>query len=185
MKIGVIIGSTRSGRLGESVARWVYDRAIQRSDAEFTLVDLKDFQLGLLDAAALPGVVNRQYDDPATRRWSTTIDSFDGFVFVTPEYNHGVPAALKNAVDVLYPEWNHKAVAFVAYGADGGVRAVEHWRVIAANVLMHDVRPQVSLSLFIDVVDGIFTPGERRAGELDNVLNHLVALTGALEGLRT
>ena len=112
MRIGIIIGSTRPGRLGESVAHWVSGRASQRTDAEFALVDLKDYGLGLLNEPIIPGAANRQYENPATRRWSQTIDALDGFVFVTPEYNHGVPAALKNAVDLLYPEWNHKAVGF-------------------------------------------------------------------------
>lgn len=183
MRIGIIIGSTRPGRLGESVARWVSGRASQRTDAEFALVDLKDYGLELLNEPTVPGAANRQYENPATRRWSQTIDALDGFVFVTPEYNHGVPAALKNAVDLLYPEWNHKAVGFVSYGADGGVRAVEHWRAIVANVLMHDVRAQVSLSVFLDFENGAFRPLERREGELDTLLSQLVSLTAALETL--
>jgi NAD(P)H-dependent FMN reductase len=185
MRIGIILGSTRPGRQGESIARWVYARASQRNDAEFALIDLKDYGLGLLNEATVPGAANRQYENPATRRWSQTVDALDSFVFVTPEYNHGVPAALKNAVDLLYPEWNHKAVGFVAYGADGGVRAVEHWRAIVANVLMHDVRAQVSLSLFLDADAGAFAPLERRAGELDNMLGQLVPLAHALKTLRS
>jgi NAD(P)H-dependent FMN reductase len=183
MRIGIIIGSTRPGRLGESVARWVSGRASQRTDAEFALVDLKDYGLELLDEPTVPGAANRRYENPATRRWSQAIDAFDGFVFVTPEYNHGVPAALKNAVDLLYPEWNHKAVGFVSYGADGGVRAVEHWRSIVANVLMQDVRAQVSLSVFLDFESGALRPMERREGELDTMLSQLVSLTVAVKTL--
>jgi NAD(P)H-dependent FMN reductase len=183
MRIGIIIGSTRPGRIGESVARWVSGRASQRTDAEFALVDLMEYGLGLLNESTVPGAANRHYENPATRRWSQTIDALDGFVFVTPEYNHGVPAALKNAVDLLYPEWNHKAVGFVSYGADGGVRAVEHWRAIVANVLMHDVRAQVSLSVYLDFENGAFRPLARREGELDTLLSQLVSLTAALKTL--
>ena len=105
-------------------------------------------------------------------------------MFVTPEYNHGVPAALKNAVDVLGSEWAHKAIAFVSYGADGGVRAVEHWRAVVANLFMVDVRAQVSLLVFEDWKDGEFRPLERREGELDTVLDDLVAMTEAVRTLR-
>ena len=184
MKIGIIIGSTRPGRVGEGVARWVHDQAARRSDAEFALIDLKDFDLGLLDEATVPGAANRQYENPATRRWSQTVDAYDGFVFVTPEYNHSVPAAFKNAVDVIYPEWNHKTVAFVGYGVDGGVRAVEQWRVIVANCLMHAARAQLSLSVFLDFDGAAFRPAERRPAELDTVLTQLVALTAAVQQLR-
>ena len=94
------------------------------------------------------------------------VDEFDGFVFVTPEYNHSVPAALKNAFDVLYPEWGDKPMAFVGYGADGATPAVEHWRTIVANARMVAARAQVSLSLFDDFTDGQIAPIERREGEL-------------------
>lgn len=184
MKIGIIIGSTRPGRSGEAVGRWVHEQAIQRNDAEFELVDLEEFKLSLLGEPTVPGSANRQYEFEETRVWSEKIDSLDGFVWVTPEYNHGVPAAMKNALDLLFPEWNHKAVGFVAYGADGGVRAVEHWRTIVANVRMVAVRAQVSLSQFLDFTDGSFTPTERRAAELDNVLNQLVEMTSVVKTLR-
>jgi NAD(P)H-dependent FMN reductase len=185
MRIAVIIGSTRPGRVGEGVARWVHAHAAGRGDAEFDLIDLKDYGLGLLDEATVPGAASRQYENPATRRWSASVDSYDGFIFVTPEYNHGVPAALKNAVDVLYPEWNHKTVAFVGYGVDGGVRAVEQWRAITANLLMQAVRAQLSLSVFLDFDGPTFTPIERRVAELDTVLGQLVALTAAVSALRS
>lgn len=183
-KIGIILGSTRPGRAGESVAQWVLDVAKQRDDATYELVDVADYDLSLLAEPTVPGAANREYDDPNTRRWGAKIDEFDGFVFVTAEYNHGVPAALKNAVDVIYPEWNNKAVAFVAYGADGGVRAVEQWRQIVANVMLFDVRGQVSLSLFTDFGDQGFAPGERRNDELGGVLDQLVPTASAVSTLR-
>ncbi|GAB3623063.1 NAD(P)H-dependent oxidoreductase [Mariniluteicoccus endophyticus] len=185
MKIGIIIGSTRPGRAGESVGRWVHEIAVQRDDAAFELVDLADYDLALLEEPTVPGAANRQYASENTRRWSEKIDELDGFVFVTPEYNNSVPAAFKNAVDVLYPEWNNKAVAFVGYGADGAVRAVEHWRGITANVYLKATRAQVSLSLFTDFGDQGFQPGERRAAELTGVLDELVPLTKACTTLRS
>lgn len=188
MKIGIIIGSTRPGRLGAQVGRWVHENAVSRGDADYELLDLDDYDLDLLSEPTVPGAANRKYDNPKTRRWSETIDGCDGFVFVSPEYNHGVPAALKNAVDVIYPEWNHKALTLVGYGADGAVRATEQWRTIAANVHLHATRAQLSLSTFSDVStvgeEQKFIPDDRRTGELSAALDELVALAGAVRTLR-
>jgi NAD(P)H-dependent FMN reductase len=183
-KIGIVLGSTRPGRLGNGVAEWVAKQAAQRDGASYDLLDVADFDLDLLGEPVVPGAANRRYENPNTRRWGQTVDEYDGFVFVTPEYNHGVPAALKNAFDVLGPEWRQKSVAFVAYGADGGVRAVEQWRTITANMAMLDARSQVSLSLFTDFGDTGFTPSERRDGELSGLFDELETLTDASSRLR-
>jgi NAD(P)H-dependent FMN reductase len=180
MKIGIIIGSIRDGRKGESVASWVADTAKVREDAEFEVIDLKSFDVPLLTSATVPGAANKQYDDAAVRAWSAAIDSCDGFIFVTPEYNHGVPGGLKNAFDSLGEEWADKTVAFVSYGADGGIRSVEHWRTITANFRMADVRSQVALGLFTDFDDSGLSLLDRRDGELDTLLDHLVGLTRKL-----
>ena len=113
LKIAIIIGSTRPGRNGEAVAKWVYEIAQKRSDAEFELVDIKDFNLPLLDEPVPAAMGN--YSKPHTKAWAAKIDSFDGYVFVTPEYNHGMNGALKNAIDFLYREWNNKAAGFVGW----------------------------------------------------------------------
>lgn len=180
MTIGIIIGSIRNGRAGAAVAEWVAEQLTRRDATQFEVIDLKDFDVPLLTAPVPPAAANRQYDSENVRRWSRAIDACDSFVFVTPEYNHGVPGAFKNAVDSLGPEWTGKAVGFVAYGADGGVRAVEQWRQIVANFQMFDVRAQVSLSLFQEFGDDGFTPQERRAGELDTLLDQLISLTARL-----
>ncbi len=184
MKIAIIIGSTRPGRRGAAVGQWVYEIASRRDDAEFELVDLKGFDLGLLNEPTVPGAANRQYENENTRRWSRVIDGFDGFVFVTPEYNHGVPGAFKNAVDLIYPEWNNKAVAFIGYGAEGGVRAVEQWRGITANLMMVAARAQVPLSNFRDWDGAEFKPLDSRERQVKSVLEQLVALTRAVSSLR-
>lgn len=184
VKIAIIVGSTRPGRKGSQVGEWVHKQISARTDAEFELVELADFNLGLLAEPTVPGSANRNYENPETRVWSEAVDSYDGFVWVTPEYNHGVPAAFKNAFDLLYPEWVHKGVGLVSYGVDGGVRAVEHWRTILANAQMHVVRAQVSLSTFTDFDNGEFIPGQRRPGELKTVLDQLVATTAACACLR-
>ena len=188
MRIAIIVGSTRPGRKGTTVGRWVHDHALQRDDVPgkvaFDLVELEDFDLPLLQEATVPAAADREYETPQTQAWSQTIDAYDGFVFVTPEYNHGVPAALKNALDVLGPEWAYKAVGFVSYGADGGVRAVEQWRTVVANVMMTAVRAQLSLLVFEDWKDGELRPLERRERELDTMLDQLVAMTEAVRSLR-
>ncbi|AKT52573.1 NADPH-dependent FMN reductase [Arsenicicoccus sp. oral taxon 190] len=182
MKIGIIIGSVREGRKGSQVAQWVLEGAREHGGADVDLVDLREFDLLVLTSATVPGAANREYDDERVTRWSAAIDGYDGFIFVTPEYNHSVPGAFKNAFDSIGPEWIGKTVGFVSYGADGGVRAVEHWRTIVANFQMVDVRGQVALGLFTDFGDEGFTPLDRRPGELRTLLDQLVRLTSALRG---
>lgn len=182
LRIGIIIGSTRPTRVGDQVGRWVLELAKARHDATFELVDLADFHLPVLDEPQI--AATGQYEHEHTKKWSQAIAGFDGYLFVTPEYNHGVPGGLKNAFDFLYQEWTNKAIGFVSYGADGGVRAVEAWRLIVANAQMADVRAQVSLRRFEEFPDGTFTPSERRAGELQTVLDQVLAWAGALKPLR-
>ena len=123
LKVGIVLGSTRPNRVGEAVAQWVLELASRRNDAAYELVDIRDFDLPLLDEPIPPS--QGKYTHPHTKRWAEKIGGFDAFVFVTPEYNHSTSGALKNAIDFLYKEWNNKAAAFVSYGSAGGVRAVE------------------------------------------------------------
>ena len=184
MKIGIVLGSTRPGRLGTGVAEWVAKQAAGRETADYEIVDVAEFDLDLLGEPVVPGAANRNYENEKTRAWSRVVDELDAFVFVTPEYNHSVPAAMKNAFDVLGPEWQRKAVAFVAYGADGGVRAVEHWRTITANMSMLAARSQVSLSLFTDFGESGFVPDDRRDGELASLFDEVERLAGLAGQLR-
>ncbi|MCL8027490.1 NADPH-dependent FMN reductase [Nocardioides bruguierae] len=180
MRIGVVVGSVRKGRRGESVAAWVADAAKQRDGVEVSIVDLAEFGVPILDAETLPMLAGKAYEDAGTQAWSDAIDECDAYVFVTPEYNHGVPGAFKNAVDSLGPEWVGKTVAFVSYGADGGVRATEQWRQIMVNFQMYDVRGFVALGLFSDFDESGFAPLERRTGELEAMLDQLTSLTEKL-----
>lgn len=183
LKIAVITGSTPPGRKNEAVAGWVYIVAKQRKDAEFELVDIASFNLPLLDepTPALYG----QYAHEHTKAWSSKIASFDAFVFVTPEYNHGTSAALKNAIDYLYGEWNNKAAGIVGYGGTGGARAIENLRLITAAVMVATVHAHVPLSLFTDFENfNTFKPGPQREKELNKMLDQLVAWGAALKSLR-
>ncbi|MFP7366594.1 NAD(P)H-dependent oxidoreductase [Corynebacterium callunae] len=176
MKIGVVLGSIREGRFGAGVAEWVMGQLATRNDegVEYELIDLKEFNVPLLESAVVPGAANKQYDDENVTKWSQAIDACDAFIFITPEYNHGVPGAFKNAFDVLGSEWFNKPVGFVSYGAAEGIRAVEQWRQIVANFNMFNVRAQVSFSIFTEANENGFAPNERRAGEFAGVVDSLL-----------
>jgi NAD(P)H-dependent FMN reductase len=183
LKIAIIIGSTRPGRNGEAVAKWVYEIAQKRSDAGFELVDIKDFNLPLLDEPL--SAIMGQYSKPHTKAWSAKVGSFDGYVFVTPEYNHGISGALKNAIDFLYHEWGNKAAGFVSYGAAGGARAVEQLRLVLAEVQIATVHNQVLLSMFTDFESySVFKPDSRHEKSVNAVFDQVIAWSGALKALR-
>ncbi len=182
-RIGIILGSTRPGRRGEVVAEWVNEIAQKRTDAEFDLIDLADYPLPHLDEPMPPAM--GQYQNQHTKDWAATIAQFDGYVFVTPEYNHSTSGVLKNAIDYLYAEWNNKAMGVVSYGVIGGARAAEHLRLIAGELKMAAVRTNVTLSLITDFKN--FTdlvPGEYQAPALDTLLGEVIAWSEALAPLR-
>ncbi|MEV1175512.1 NAD(P)H-dependent oxidoreductase [Nonomuraea sp. NPDC049784] len=186
IKIGIILGSTRPGRKGEQVAQWVYERAARRRDAEFEVIDLLDHPLPHLDEPAPAPASLGRYQHEHTRAWADTIASFDGFVMVTPEYNHSIPGVLKNAIDYLHVEWNNKAAGFVSYGGVGGARAVEQLRLICGALQMADVAPQVTLSLLTEFENyTVFKPGDYNVTALDTLLDQVVAWSTALAPVRT
>jgi NAD(P)H-dependent FMN reductase len=184
LNVGIILGSTRPGRNGEAVAKWVYEFAERRTDAKFELIDLKEVNLPFLDEAIPPSM--GQYSQPHTKTWASRIAPLDAFVFVTAEYNHGIPAALKNAIDFLFGEWNHKSAGFVAYGGyANGARAVEHLRLVMAELHVADVRAQVLLSLFTDFENfSVFKPAESHEAALTTLLDQVVAWGEVLQMYR-
>ena len=183
LRIAIILGSTRPGRNGEAVAKWVNEIAKKRTDAEFELVDIKDFNLPLLDEPVPPSM--GQYSKPHTKTWAAKIGSFDGYVFVTPEYNHGISGALKNAIDFLFAEWNNKAAGFVSYGGAGGARAVEQLRLVLAEVQMATVRNQALLSMFTDFENfSVFKPAAQQEKSVNAMFDQVIAWGGALKTLR-
>ncbi|HEX8869596.1 MAG TPA: NADPH-dependent FMN reductase [Lentzea sp.] len=176
MRIAVILGSTRPGRRSEAVAQWVVNVASARTDASFELIDLAEVDLPLLDEP-VPAIFG-EYANEHTRAWASIIGSFDGFVFVTPEYNHSFSAALKNALDYLYAEWNDKAAGFVGLGGNGGLRAVEQLRLVLAELKVATVRTQVALGR------GELQGGLQQDEQLNAMLDELVAWASALRSLR-
>ncbi|WP_433734140.1 NADPH-dependent FMN reductase [Nocardia sp. CA-129566] len=183
IRIGIILGSTRPNRNGPQVAQWVLDTASRREDAEFELIDLRDHPLPHLDEPLAPMLGPSVHEH--TRAWAGRIAPFDGFVIVTPEYNHGAPGVLKDALDHLFSEWVDKAVGFVSYGASGGLRAVEYLRLVCSALGMANVAHQVTLSVHSDFENyTTFTPGDRHTTTLNALLGKVVAWSTALAPLR-
>ena len=183
VKIAVVVGSTRPGRRSRQVADWVMARATSRGGAEFEMLDLADYSLPLLDEPMPPSLGNYQHEH--TEAWARAVSRFDGFIFVTAEYNHSVPGVLKNALDFLYAEWNNKAAGFVSYGSAGGVRAAENLRLIAGELQMADVRAQVALSFATDF-EGFtaFKPSQAAEEALEPLLEQLISWATALAATR-
>jgi NAD(P)H-dependent FMN reductase len=182
LKVAIIVGSTRPGRKGRIIADWAHTIATQRHDADYELVDIADFGLPLLDEPRPPAMGEYVHDH--TKVWAAKIDAQDAFVFVTPEYNHSTSGALKNAIDFLFREWNHKAAGFVGYGGMNGARAIEHLRQIMAEIMIADVRAQVGLSLYTDFEKGSFKPAGSHTAVVNAMLDQVVAWGGALRVLR-
>ncbi len=183
LKIGIIVGSTRPGRNSEAVARWVHENASKKQNVKLEIVDIQKFNLPIFDEPIPPAM--GQYTNEHTKKWAAAIDSFDAFVFVTPEYNHSIPGVLKNAIDFLFKEWNHKAAGVVSYGSVGGTRAVEHLRTILAELHVATVRSQVALSLFADFENfSTFKPGPQHQKSLDTMLDQVIAWGEAFKAVR-
>ena len=144
--ISVIVGSTRQGRFSEKPAQWIFQHLKKRSGIEARLLDLRDFPMPFFDQPATPATPGRPaYENEIVQRWTAAIAQSDGFVFVTPEYNYGPPAVLKNAIDWVYPEWNRKAACFVSYGSAGGARSVQQLRQVAIEVQLAPIRSSVHI----------------------------------------
>ena len=183
LKIAIILGSTRPGRNGKAVADWVLERAAARTEAKYELVDLADYPLPHMDEPVPPSL--GQYAGEHTKAWAAKIASYDGFIFVTPEYNHSTSGVLKNAIDYLYAEWNNKAAAFVSYGSLGGARAIEHLRAISSELQIAHVRQQLSFSLYNDFENfSIFNPAPLHNDAATVMFDQLESWAAALQTVR-
>ncbi|MCM3512405.1 MULTISPECIES: NADPH-dependent FMN reductase [Carnobacterium] len=183
-KIGIITGSTRPGRNSLQVAQWVKELADKRGDAEYEIVDIAEYHLPLYNEP-ISAAYSQNYVTPEAIPWSKKIAELDGYVFITPEYNHGITSALKNAIDYLYPEWNNKAAGIVSYGSSGGVRAAEALRVVLAELQVADVRTHPAMSLFTDFVNmNEFKPADLHAATVSTLLDQVVAWSTTLQPLR-
>lgn len=195
-RLAIVVGSTRPGRKARAVADWALEvaqrqPAVVSGAAEVTVVDLADVVLPLLDEPVPAAFGDYRHDH--TRRWAALVASLDAFVFVTPEYNHSLPAALKNAIDFLFAEWHHKPVGCISYGLQGGVRAVEHLKLVLTEVKAVPVAAQVALSIFEDfsyadptdpASPGTVLAREHQTADLEELLGEVLAFTDALTSLR-
>jgi NAD(P)H-dependent FMN reductase len=144
--ISVIVGSTRQGRFSEKPAQWILQHFQKRDGIEARLLDLRDFPMPFFDQPMPPALPGRPpYENDVVKRWTAAIAASDGFAFVTPEYNYGTSAVLKNAIDWVYPEWNRKAAAFVSYGSAMGARGIQQLRETMIEVQIAPVRPSVHI----------------------------------------
>jgi|SRR5690554_6823135 len=176
LKIGIILGSTRPGRVSPQVGEWVKNIADKRNDASYEIIDIKEFNLPFLGNPS---------GEKQVKAWAERINDLDGFIFIVAEYNHSITGVLKNALDLVREEWNNKAAGIVSYGSTGGARAAEHLRGILGELLVADVRVHPTLSLFLDFEN--FTKFKPQNIHLDNVntmIDQVIAWSKALRPLR-
>ena len=186
-KIAVIIGSIRPNRFGDKPAKWIFDHAKARTDIETEIVDLKDYDLPLFDSPASDAWMPAS--NPEVVRWQNKLKEFDGYIFVTAEYNRSVPGALKNAIDQAYSPFLRKAAAFIGYGSVGGARAVEHLRTIAVELQMVPTRHGIHIggSDFMPIMMGQKTWDDTKGnfdGFVPSLLDDLVWWTNAAKTAR-
>jgi NAD(P)H-dependent FMN reductase len=177
LKIGIILGSTRQGRVSPQVGEWVKGIADRRGDADYEIVDISDYNLPFLGTT--------DGTEPGIAAWNQKLASLDGFVFVVQEYNHSITGALKNAIDFAREAWYNKAAGIVSYGSTGGARAAEHLRGILGEVKVADVRTHPTLSLFTDFENGsVFKPQDLHQTNMTAMLDEVIAWSGALKTIR-
>ncbi|MFD0961682.1 NADPH-dependent FMN reductase [Paenibacillus chungangensis] len=184
IRIGIITGSTRDARVNVQVAEWVKSIADTRKDAEFELVDIKDYNLPRYNES-VPAIMTKDYQTPEAKVWSEKISELDGFVFVTPEYNRGITSGLKDAIDYLYVEWNNKAAGIVGYGSAGGTTAAQQLRLILTVPQVATVGTQPALNLFTDFEEmRTFKPAAFHQETVQKMLDEVVAWSTALKTIR-
>jgi len=177
LNIGIILGSTRDGRVSPQVGNWVKELANKRGDAQYEIVDIADYNLPFLGTT--------DGTEPGIAAWNEKLASLDGFVFIVQEYNHSITGALKNALDFAREAWNNKAAGIVSYGSVGGARAAEHLRGILGELAVADVRTHPALSLFTDFENGSnFKPADMHTGTVNEMLDQLVKWSTALKSIR-
>lgn len=185
MKIGIIMGSIREGRANTDVAEWVKKVAENyTTETEFEIVDLKDFPLPLFDEAASPAYTSDLKASEQQKPWAAKMAELDGYIFVTPEYNHGMSSVLKNALDYVYHELTDKAAGIVSYGSAGGVRAGEQLRTVLSEFQVAHVRTHPALSLFYDWNEEGFNPSDAQKDAVETMLYQLSYWAPAMNSVR-
>jgi NAD(P)H-dependent FMN reductase len=149
IKIKIIIGSTRQNRFGDKPAYWIVEEIKKKENVQAELIDLRDYPMPFFDEPMAPAMMNENYSSEVVKKWGAKIKDGDAFIIVTPEYNHGYPAVLKNAIDSIFPEWNYKPVGFISYGSSGGTRTIEQLRQVVIELRMVPIRNAIHLPMEI------------------------------------
>jgi NAD(P)H-dependent FMN reductase len=188
-RLQLIVGTTRPGRFAEKPVAWILDRLAGRDDFELDVLDLRDHPLPFFESPVSPARSLRDYPTEAIARFGARVDSADGYIIVTGEYNHGYPASLKNAMDHVFPEFNRKPVAFVGYGNVGGARSIEQLRLVAVEFEMAPLRHAVHILPDLmrpAMMAEVFAPAmfETLDPRLELLVNDLVWWTNALKSAR-
>lgn len=179
MNIGVFIGSIRAGRAGEAIGHWVHEHASHRNDGHnYEIIDLQDHELPFLAAETVPAMANGEYGDPKTQQWAKVIAQYDGYIFVTPEYNGTVPGPMKNAFDQLGQEWQGKPIGFVGYGySQAGKGATDTWRTVVSGMLAMQLADEdVNIDLntaYPEDANGEFRASDAEKAGLDKILDQV------------
>lgn len=195
IKIKVILGTTRQRRFGDKPAHWICEEARAQPDVEVELLDLRDYPMPFFDEPASPAWGQGKYENEAIQRWADRIADGDAFIMVTPEYNHGYTAVLKNAIDSIYPEWVNKPVGFVGYGNAGGARAIEQLRQVVIELQMLPIKSAIHIpvSMYLAVMNEPIPPNpetfrplkEGRFNHVERFFNELLWAAAALKQART
>jgi len=192
IKIKVIIGSTRKNRFSDKPGHWIYTEAKNKTD-EVEILDLRDYPMPFYNEPVSPAMSGGKYSNEIVNKWSEKIMDGDAFIIVTPEYNHGYPAVLKNALDSIFPEWNRKAVGFVSYGNAGGARSVEQLRQVVIELQMVPIRRAIHIPVDVymavmnekvPVDPDLFKPLRDRLDRIEVFLTELISMAKTLKVAR-
>ena len=178
LRLQLIIGSVRENRFADKPAAWIEDRLSKRDDVELDVLDLRDYQLPLFNLPTSPARTQREYPNEAIAALGKRIDAADGYIALTSEYNHGYPASLKNAMDYVFPEFNHKPMTFVGYGNAGGARAIEQLRLVCVEFEMAPLR--YAVHIFPDVMLPVMKAEEFTTSLFESLDPRLELLTNDL-----
>lgn len=183
MHLQIIVGSVREGRASLGVGEWALAQARRRGDVSVELVDLKDWNLPMMGFAKPPAM--GVYENALQKHWGAKIGEADGYIFVSPEYNHGYTSALKNALDYIFAEWNRKPATFISFGNAGGARGIEQLRLVLVELQMAPLTTALHISNISEKrKDGAFHGDEKDVKRFDRVLDDLIWWTSALSDAR-
>lgn len=184
LKIAIVTGSIRTGRVNRQVADFILEKSQARTQAQYEILDIIDFDLPLY-AEPVPALFSSEYQNPQVKRWSQAVNQYDGFIFITPEYNRSITSAQKNSLDYLYKEWNNKAAGIVAYGSKNGVSAAAALRTVLGGLELATVSEQTGFNLFTDFKDmSVFTPSPVHEGSIQKLFDQVESWATALQAVR-